>query len=277
MEITKASGEREPYQPEKLVRSLARVGLPRAAAAEVERGVAKQVRSGESTEVLFERVRRALMREHAAAAARYSLKKAIMELGPAGYYFERYIAQVLAQYGYETKTNQIVSGACVTHEIDVVALKGNIRYFVEAKYHNRRGTKSDIKDIMYTDARGRDIGTAERSGSEKCRVWLITNTKLTSKAKRYARCRKLNATGWRYPSPREGGKSLERLIEDEGLYPVTVLANLGSDAREKLALRNVYFAYELAGRETDELVKQFGLTRGTAAKLAEQVEQLLHI
>ncbi len=270
MDVRKASGETEPYQPEKLKSSLERVGVPSSVAADVERGVTRRLKGGASTAALFERVRKALSEEHVAAAARYSLRSAIMELGPAGYYFEQYLARVLEAYGYETKTDQIVSGACTTHEIDVVAKKGNDCYLIEAKYHNRRGTKSDIKDIMYTYARGLDV---KERASEPCDVWLVTNTKLTAKAKQYAQCRSLKVTAWRYPE----GASLERLIEDKALYPITVLAAAGGNAREKLAAHNVYFAYELAGLDAEELARRFGLPSSAARTLSLQAKQLLNV
>ena len=56
-------------------------------------------------------------------AARYSLKRAIMSLGPQGFPFEQYLAALLRHYGYRTYTNQIFAGQCITHEIDVVAEK----------------------------------------------------------------------------------------------------------------------------------------------------------
>jgi len=53
------------------------------------------------------------------------LKKAILQLGPTGYPFERFVGELLKYQGYEAKVGQIVQGNCVQHEVDVVAKKGD--------------------------------------------------------------------------------------------------------------------------------------------------------
>jgi len=46
-----------------------------------------------------------------------------MNLGPTGYPFEKYIAKVLNTYNFTTKTNQVLNGKCVFHEVDVWRIK----------------------------------------------------------------------------------------------------------------------------------------------------------
>ena len=57
------------------------------------------------------------------AAGRYRLKKALFQLGPSGYPFEQFIAKILEQEGYKTKTGQFIQGKCIKHEVDVVGKK----------------------------------------------------------------------------------------------------------------------------------------------------------
>ncbi len=47
-------------------------------------------------------------------ADKYHLKNAIMELGPTAFPFEKFIAGILEAEGYQTLTDQIVQGNCVT-------------------------------------------------------------------------------------------------------------------------------------------------------------------
>ena len=47
------------------------------------------------------------------------LKQAIMELGPSGFPFEQFVAELLKCRGYQIKVGVIVEGHCVNHEIDV--------------------------------------------------------------------------------------------------------------------------------------------------------------
>ena len=64
-----------------------------------------------------------LVKEDLNLAANYGLRRAIGELGPAGFLFEQYVEIILQTYGYQTKRNVIMRGACVEHEVDVSAQK----------------------------------------------------------------------------------------------------------------------------------------------------------
>ena len=46
-----------------------------------------------------------------------------MDLGPTGYPFEDYVAEILKTEGYQTQVRQVLEGNCVSHEIDVIAQK----------------------------------------------------------------------------------------------------------------------------------------------------------
>jgi hypothetical protein len=86
-------------------------------------------------------------------AARYSLKKALLELGPAGFYFEQWIARVFQNIGYKTETGQLIKGHSVTHEADVIANKNDKTYWVECKFRNAEDTKISVTTPMYVLSR----------------------------------------------------------------------------------------------------------------------------
>lgn len=267
--VTKADSLEQAYSGEKLVHSLTRAGAPHALAHDVRAKIERELGSRTTTETLFRKVSAHLLREDPVIAAKYSLKQAIMELGPAGFLFERYVAGILSAYGYRTMLNQIMQGMCVSHEIDVLAEKGTTHFLIEAKYHNERGVKSDIKTIMYTYARAQDIGEEERRaerGAFEHRAWLFTNTKLTSKAITFGTCRDLRMTGWRYPA----GEGLEALIEEKGLYPVTILPSLSRFARERLAGAKVLFVRDLQGYSAERLTKNLGIDVATARAIVAE-------
>ena len=96
-----------------------------------------------------------------------------------------------------------MQGACVSHEIDVIAEKTTAALVIECKFHNQPGTKSDVKVALYVQARFEDIQKQWQKQPEPSRkfheVWLATNTKLTSDAIQYASCVGLKAIGWDYP------------------------------------------------------------------------------
>jgi len=268
--VTKASREKEKYDGRKFLRSLRRSGIPSKVACQVAGKIERELHPGITTEEIYRKTFSLLLKEHPAFAGKYSLKRSIMELGPAGFFFEQYVAAVLEEYGYKTKTNQRISGRCSgRHEIDVVAEKGKDTFYIEAKYHNSPGLKSDIKTAMYTYARMLDISEAGNRGE----AWLVTNTKFTSKAISYGKCRGLKLTGWRYPRK----ESLESLIEGKKLYPVTVLPSVTFQARERLGTGRVFFVRDLAGCSSRDLVKKFGLNPARAKAMCEESKEFFSI
>lgn len=274
MDIIKASGKKEKFRREKIYRSLKRVGADPRLAQKVSKQVTKTVGKKASSERILREVTLCLKREDPILAARYNLKRAIMELGPAGFLFEKYVSEVLRAYGYLTQVGRIVRGFCVNHEIDVIAQKEKKYFMIECKYHNRRGIRSDLKVALYTFARFLDIKKAweKAKGREEYfnQVWLVTNTKCTSEAIRYAKCQGLKIISWRYPKE----KNLEQLIERKGLYPITILPSLSRYARQRLSQKKLILAQDILKYSSDDLVKMVGLRLKDVKKLQKEAEEL---
>jgi len=274
MEIIKASGEKEKFNKEKLYQSLKRAGTQPGVAEKICKEVTGTLRPGINTEEILNQTLRCLKKENPILAARYNLKRAIMELGPTGFPFERYVAEIFREYGYATKVGQMVQGYCVKHEVDVIAQKGDRHFMIECKYHNNRGIRSDVKVAMYTYARFLDIKKKwENLPSYQHffhQGWLVTNTKCTSQAIRYAGCVGLKIISWRYPK----NESLEYLIEKKGLYPITVLSGLSKYVKERLAQERIILAKDLLKYSVNDLVSLTGLRPAAIEKLQEEVKQL---
>ena len=266
MKITKASGEQEIYKRQKLCNSLKATGAPKALVDRVCRMVEKEITPGMTTEQISRKTTEYLRKENPVLAAKYSLKQGIMELGPAGFVFEQYIAAILGEYGYAAKTNQMMRGGSgVFHEIDILASTKDTHYIIEAKYHNRRGIKTDVKVAMYIFARLLDIeGYKKKREKEKHKAWLFTNTKFTSSAIQYAAYKSIKLTGWKYPKK----ESLEKLIEGKALYPVTVLPSVNRYAKGQFALHNLYFAKDLIHLTPKQFRKMFAIRQ----KIAENIQ-----
>jgi len=148
-------------------------------------------------------------------AVKFGLKDAILDLGPERYYFESFVGKLFQALGYSVKLREKVQGKCVSHEIDVIVEKGTERYMVECKFHNSPGMKCNIQTALYTYARFLDVDESLTHTAP----WLVTNTKFTTDVIRYAECNGMRLLGWRFP---EVG-SLESLIDENRLYPVTTL------------------------------------------------------
>lgn len=230
--VTKADGETEPFAPVKLLDSLHRAGAEEAVAKEILGRIESDLYSGITTQELYRRAFSYLREHRRGVAARYSLKRAILEFGPSGFPFEAFIAELLRAEGYTATIDQIVKGMCVEHEVDVVARKAAQTTYVEAKFHNAAGFKTDLKVVLYVKARLDDIAAARTAAKTKgtMRGLVVTNTKFTSHAMRYASCVGLDLLGWEQPS----GATLNDRIAAAGLYPITALTTL--NRREKMAL-----------------------------------------
>jgi len=268
--ITKADGEREPFNPHKLEESLKRAGAPADIAIQIKDGVSKELYSGMTTQELYSRAFARLREARREVAARYSLKRAVLEFGPSGFPFEEYLAQLFITEGYTAQTDQIVPGKCVEHEVDVVMHKGDTTTYVEAKFHNTAGFKSDLKVALYVKARLDDIDARRAAVGTRGRMHglLVTNTKFTSQAVQFASCAGLELLGWELP----GDQTLHTRIEAAHLYPITVLTTL--NRREKMALleQKVVLCRELP--KAEQQLAKAGVSPHKAAQALEEVEAL---
>lgn len=270
MLITKADGEREPFNPHKLVASLKRAGADKTLAESIEQDIEKELYNGISTQEMYRRAFAHLRESRKETAARYSLKRALLEFGPSGFPFEEYLARLFQYEGYTTKTDQIIKGACVEHEVDVVMTKGDVTTYVEAKFHNTPGFKTDLKTTLYVKARLEDIAAQRKATGAKGSMHglIVTNTKFTSQAAQYANCAGVELLGWEEPS----GNTLQDRIERAQLYPVTALTTLNH--REKIALLGQKIVLCQALPQEMEALKGAGITGHKATRVLEEVGAL---
>ena len=274
MEIIKTDGTKEPFSPAKFCLSLRKSGAPRDIADSICKNVQSNITPNDSTNTIFRKALKYLVREDIGIAARYSLSRGLTALGPAGFIFEQYFETILQAYGFETRRDVVLQGKCITHEIDVLASVGSKRFLVEAKYHNDVGIKTHVDVVMYADARLIDVVKNEPEKNQKnfeYAMWVVTNTKFTDAAIQYAKCRSIRLTGWNYPR----GASLEDIIADKKLYPVTVLPSLPKLTLPLLVKRNIILAQDLLTYEAKDLVKAFGLSKLVAEQLAREVSGLV--
>lgn len=236
--VIKATGEKELFSEEKVLSSIKRAGVPDSLQSLVLNKVKKSLYDNIPTSEIYEIIIRTLSEsEQPYSRARYSLKQAIMMLGPTGYPFEDFIAKVLSEHGYKTKTRQVLSGKCVNHEVDIIAEKNGKRIMVEAKFHNNSGTRSDVHVALYVKARFDDL----KDRYEFNEGWIITNTKSTIDANTYAECSGMKIISWNYPK----GESLRELVESSHLHPITMLTTLSTSQKLKLLKNKIIMCRDL--------------------------------
>ena len=264
MFIIKADGSQEQFDKRKIFRTAKKAGASHAFAEEVSNKVDAEIKEGIATKEILQLVLKFLKKEKV-VAEKYSLKKSLMELGPAGYYFEKYFAKVLEHYGYKTKVGILLRGKKINQEIDIFATKETESIMVECKYHNSMGNHSNLKVAMYTYARYLDVKKYANS------AWLVTNTKCTTSAKKYAEGVNLKVIGWNHP--KKG--NLQDLIEEKGLYPVTVLFRVKGNIKEKLIQGKIALVNELANLSIKELKEKTRLLEKDLIALKKDANDLI--
>lgn len=245
--VLKSTGEREPFSEEKLRASLRRSGATPETVEEIVAHIMAELKDGMQTQAIYRHAFSILKKRERGVAATYSLRKAVMQLGPSGFPFEKFVSEVLKTRGYKVQTDAIIPGFCVSHEVDILAEKDNQHIFVECKFHNEVSLKSDVKVALYVHARFLDLqkGHSVNEGkSPKIHSgWLVTNTKATSDAIQYSECAGLTIIAWNYPH--EG--NLHDLIRESGLHPLTCLTTLSQGEKRALLQSGVVSCVEILG------------------------------
>ena len=238
IKIIKADGTEEYFRVEKLRRSLRRSGARPNQVNYVIAQLTPTLRDGIKTQEIYRNAFKLLHSDDSPVAARYSLRRALFNLGPTGFPFEKFLARLFASDGYSTKTGTMLQGKCAEHEIDVAAYKADHSFVGEAKFHARPGIKSDLQVAMYSYARLMDLREQKICSEDICGIkefWLITNTKFTSSARRYGNCVGLKLLSWDFPKR----NNLHDRIQRAGVYPITVLQALSPKQAQTLIERDV--------------------------------------
>ncbi len=289
--ITKEDGSTEEFVPAKLESSLLKAGaqptmadkIVREIVEDLERGVCNPdagtaAKDGGSCTVegIYGKAFEMLKHMSMAAAARYSLKRSILEFGPTGFPFEDYIAEIFKAKGYETLTDQVVLGGCVPHEVDVVAWNDEKLIMSEVKYHHEMGSKTDLKVSLYVKARYEDIqdNMYVYGGQPKRKVdefWLITNTKFTDTAITYANCKGLKLLSWLYPEKH----NLLDMIEETKLHPITCLVSLTASDKSELLRRDVVLCKTVY--DDKSILKQLGYSDEKIFRVIEEIGQIINL
>ncbi len=268
--IVKKSGESIPFDPAKMKNSLERSGAGSDDIRFILKEVEKELYDGITTRKIYRKAYALLKKISSGAAGRYRLKEAIMELGPTGFPFEKFVGELFRYQGYKVKTGEIVQGKCVSHEVDVVAEKENEVLMLECKFHALAGRKSDVKVSLYIHSRFEDIRDERKKNpqnTEDCsfKGGLVTNTKFTGDAIDYGICAGLKMISWDFP----GSGSLKNRIDISGLFPITCLFSLRKAEKKQLIERGVVMCKELC--EKPDLIKILGVTQTRFNKIQQEV------
>lgn len=232
--VVKSNGEREPFNVLKLEHSLLNAGVSPTSVQKIIDVVQKELIDGMSTTEIYRHAFFILHKMEKASAVRYSMRRSLSELGPSGFPFEKFVAEIFKVQGYTIETDKMIVGYCTEHELDVVAFNEKKLIMCEVKFHNTNGIKTDLKVALYVKARFDDLrkmhfnyGGREMMLSEGL---LVTNTKFTKSAISYAMCSGVGMIGWNYPV----NGNLHDLIVKYKMHPITSLVSINSDEKKYL-------------------------------------------
>jgi hypothetical protein len=286
--VIKADEKEEDFNKDKLNTSLLKAGASDELSASAANEVDRQFKNHMNTDDIYNHTLYHIRKSDPMVALKYTLKRAIMSLGPDGFVFEKYVAKILEQNGYKTEMpQQVLSGFCVDHEVDIIAKIKEENIMIECKFHNISGNQSDIKTALYVNSRFLDLkkGWYHRNRNKSdgnnnenkldntyylTGAWLFTNTKCTSDAIKYAKCSGMKITAWNYPE----NESLQFYIESKKLYPVTILSTLSENHKRKLFEKNILTIKELIAFQIEDLMELLSMDEDYVSKVIDEISLL---
>lgn len=272
MKVVKFSGAIVEFEPDKLKKSLLKSGASLLAVDRILVSIQSQIYNGITTKQIYKMAFGLLKKESNSHAAQYNLRAAIQMLGPAGFFFEKYIARLFNSEGYKTITNLTLGGKCVSHEVDVVLKKDEELAIVECKFHASRDVVSDVKIPMYILSRFNDLKDRKQTiftNSDKISTcWIVTNNRFSSDAIAFGNCSNMNMLSWDYPKK----DNLRHKIDSSKLYPVTCLTTLTLAEKDKLLVLDIILAGELI--HNIQSLERIGLSQNRIKNVLKEVTEL---
>lgn len=114
---TKSSGDEVIFNTEKLKHSLEKSYASKVVIQEIINKIKASLHDEVTTKEIYKTAFDLLRKNSRPTAARYKLKKAIVELVPTDFPFEKFVAAILNYEGFKTNVGVIAKGFCVNHEL----------------------------------------------------------------------------------------------------------------------------------------------------------------
>lgn len=273
MDIIKASGDLVRFDANKLRQSLKRAGTDSAEIEEILFRIIPKIEEQMPTAKIHQLAFDELRKHSQGAAAKYKLKKALQELGPTGYPFERLVAKLFELESFYCTVGVTLQGQCVTHEVDVLARKGKLCRLAECKFRNDNSNKIDIKTTLYVQARMEDLrqglGGTEDYAHTTIEAWLACNGRFSEDSLQYAKCKGLKLLGWSYPK----GSSIKDRMDAAKLYPLTCLSSLSQEEKTRLLDKGYVFCRDML--QFEQISQKLQLSSEKAKALQKEIRSLL--
>jgi hypothetical protein len=268
--VTKANGSKQQFDKEKIFRTCLRMGASRQTAYEVAERIERRFYDGMPTARILQLIFLYMRKDKPAVSHLYDLRKglSLMDSKPE---FEMFIQMLLAHNGFEVKPNQILVGKCVEHEVDGVARRDGVTYFVEAKHHFSYHVLTGLDESRIARAVLEDVTEGFDLGMGRLKIdraLLVTNTKYSEQATRYANCRNILLIGWNSPP----NLSVQSMIEEKNLYPLSCLKSLRRAERTRLVNSGIVLMKQITEESPENIARKTGLPLRAIEEIKEQAE-----
>ena len=265
---------------QKVERSARRVGANLKLAQQIARQIERKIYNGIPTFEIFKEVKDLLNQAQPVFGLKFSLKQAMRDLGPDGFAFEKYAGAIFREAGYAVKLNQFISGKCLSqYEIDFTAEKNGILKIGECKYHSQRTDLSVDQEVAlanyarFVDILQGKLALAKINQGKKISSILITNTKFSTRAIQYSECSGVELLGWKYPV----NKGLEVFIDQNKLYPITILPSFKKQWADLFNQRNIILAGDILKLNLERISRESNISITVFNKMAAEAKTLLEV
>jgi hypothetical protein len=268
--VMKADGTLQLFDREKVVRTCLRMGVSRGIAEEVAREVENRLYDGIPTRKILQMTFTLLRRHKPTIRHLLDLRKglSLMDSKPE---FETFVQVLLAHNGFEVSPNTLVAGRCGTHEVDAIARKDGVTFFVEAKHHVNYHTPTGLDESRIARAILEDVMEGFELGKNSLKIdraMIVTNTRYSEHAMHYGKCRNILQIGWNSPAD----LSLQNMIEEKNLYPLSCLRGLKKETKAKLVSSGIVLMKQLFEENLLTLARKTEVQKETLKQIIEKAK-----
>jgi hypothetical protein len=251
----------------KVVRTCLRMGARSHVAYEIAEKVESRLLDGIPTQMILRMIFRFIGKYTPEVRNLFDLRKGLSLMGSKPE-FELFVQVLLMHNGFEVRPSQILRGKCVEHEVDAIARKDGVAYFVEAKHHLSSHSLTGLDESRIARAVLEDVteGFALGRGDLKIdRAMIVTNTRYSEHAILYGKCRNILQIGWSSPE----NLGLQNMIFEKKLYPLSCLRGLRSEIRMRLVKAGIALIGQLLGENLFDLAKRTRLPQDALEEIVK--------
>lgn len=268
--VTKADSSRQQFDRNKIVATCMRMGATKQDAEEIAGKIESRVYDGMPTAKVLQMIFQFIHKYKPQASRLYDLRRGLswMNSKPE---FEKFVQILLANIGFEVVPNKILKGKCIEHEVDAIARKDGVTYFVEAKHHYNYHAFTGLDESRIARAVLEDVSEGFNLGLTDLKIdeaMIVTNTKYSEQAMQYGICRNILQIGWSTPAD----LGLRDIILEKSLYPLSCIRGLKTDVRLQLVDSGIILINQLVAEETEEIARRTRLPQEFIRNIKSKIE-----